>query len=298
MGEKLIRNYDNENNLISRECSCCHKIKSIEYFNKRSQDKDGQDSICIQCKSEKRKQHRKDNLQEVREKEKVYRDRHKDKIKEASKIYRLKNKDKIREANKKYSLKNKDRIREANKEHYKQNKDKKINYQKEYYRQNIDKVLDYHKQYYEQNFESMNKQKKQKRNQKIQEALQEIKIEVEKEPEKYNYTEDKEIYGIIYLVHNIESNKYYVGQTTIGFDNRYPSGWLYRHKNKDTVKHDLELYGENSFKYTKIFKVAYSQYELDKLEAYYINYYNSYENGYNENSGNIFTNRGKEEDTE
>lgn len=279
MGKKLIRNYDNENNLISRECSCCHEVKSIEYFNKRSQDKDGYDSICIQCKSEKRKQHRKDNLQEVREKEKVYRDRHKDKIREASKIYRLKNKDKLRE---------------ASKEQYKQNKDKKLNYQKEYYRQNINKVLDYHKQYYEQNFESMNEQKKQKRSQQIEEALQQIKAEVEKEPEKYNYTEGKEIYGIIYLVHNIESNKYYVGQTTIGFDNRYPSGWLYRHKNKDTVKHDLKLYGKNSFEYIKIFKVAYSQYELDKLETYYINYYNSYENGYNENRGNIFTDRGKE----
>ena len=85
-----------------------------------------------------------------------------------------------------------------------------------------------------------------------------------------------------------------MGQTTIGFDNRYPSGWLYEHSKKDTVKHDLELYGENSFEYTKLFKIAYSQYELDKLEAYYINYYNSYENGYNETRGNIFTDRGKE----
>ena len=72
MGKKLIRNYDNKGKLISRECSCCCEIKSVEYFNKHSQDKDGYDSICIQCKSEKRKQYRKDNLQEVREKEKLY----------------------------------------------------------------------------------------------------------------------------------------------------------------------------------------------------------------------------------
>ena len=85
-----------------------------------------------------------------------------------------------------------------------------------------------------------------------------------------------------------------MGQTTIGFDNRYPKGWLYEHGKKDTVKYDLELYGENSFEYIKLFKVAYSQYELDKLEAYYIDYYNSFENGYNERRGNIFTDRGKE----
>ena len=85
-----------------------------------------------------------------------------------------------------------------------------------------------------------------------------------------------------------------MGQTTRSFDIRYNKGWLYEHSYKDTVKHDLKLYGENSFEYIKIFKVAYSQYELDKLEAYYIDYYNSYENGYNENRGNIFTNRGKE----
>ena len=135
--------------------------------------------------------------------------------------------------------------------------------------------------------------KKQHYNKQIQEALQQIKTEVEKEPEKYNYIEGKEIYGVIYLVCNIKSGKYYVGQTITGFDNRYPKGWLYDHGRKNSVKHDLELYGEDSFKYDKLFKVAHSQYELDKLEAYYIDYYDSYNNGYNETRGNIFTDRGK-----
>lgn len=124
--------------------------------------------------------------------------------------------------------------------------------------------------------------------------MQQIKIELESNPRKYNHTEGKEIHGIIYLVHNIKSDRYYVGQTTIGFDNRYPLGWLYGHSKKDTVKKDLQLYGKESFKFTKLFKVAHSQHELDKLEAYYIDYYDSYENGYNETRGNIFTDRGKE----
>ena len=86
-----------------------------------------------------------------------------------------------------------------------------------------------------------------------------------------------------YYMSNNNSDKYYVGQSINSFDIRYKSGWLYEHSKKDTVKHDLELYGENSFEYIKLFKVAHSQYELDKLEAYYINYYDSYEKGYNEN---------------
>ena len=92
-------------------------------------------------------------------------------------------------------------------------------------------------------------------------------------------------------MHNVKSDKYYIGQTTIGFDNRYKCGWLYEHSYKDTVRTDLELYGEDSFEYVKIFKVAHCQKDLDKLEAYYIDYYNSYDNGYNENRGNIFTER-------
>ena len=82
-----------------------------------------------------------------------------------------------------------------------------------------------------------------------------------------------------------------MGQASNGFDRRYKSGWLYEHSHKATVKGDLELYGEDSFEYTKIFKVANNQKELDKLEAYYIEYFNSYENGYNETRGNIFTER-------
>ena len=92
-------------------------------------------------------------------------------------------------------------------------------------------------------------------------------------------------------MHNVKSDKYYVGQTIRSFDLRYKSGWLYEHSYKDAVKEDLEKYGEDSFDYVKIWKVAHNQRDLDKLEAYYIDYFNSYENGYNENRGNIFTER-------
>ena len=196
--------------------------------------------------------------------------------KECEKQYRKQNKDKIVE----YYKQNKDKRREYSAEYYKQNIDKRKEYYAEYYKQNIDKKKEYLAEWGKQNYK-----------QKTEQSLTEIKAYVEQNPQKYNYNPNEEIYGIIYLVHNVKSDKYYVGQTINSFDIRYKSGWLYIHSYKDTVKTDLELYGEDSFEYMKIFKVAHNQQDLDKLEAYYIDYFNAYENGYNENRGNIFTER-------
>ena len=162
---------------------------------------------------------------------------------------------------------------------------------KEYKKQNKDKIKEYRKQRYKQNTDKEKEYQKQYNNQKVEQSLAEIKAYVEQDPQRYNYNPNEQIYGVIYLVHNVKSDKYYIGQTTTGFDIRYKSGWLYTHSYKDTVKTDLELYGEDSFENVKIFKVAHCQRDLDKLEAYYIDYYNAYENGYNENRGNIFTER-------
>ena len=272
MARKVMqRNYDNEGKLVSKECSCCHEIKPVSEFSKCKSKTDGLQAKCKECI-------------------KKYIQENKDKIKERNKKYRQENKDKIKEKRKKYKQENKDKIKKYNQE----NKDKAYERQRKYRQKNKDKVNEYQRKYIQENKDKVNERQRKYRSKKTQETLQQIKIEVESNPEKYNYNPDKDIYGIIYLVHNIKSNKYYVGQTTIGFDNRYPSGWLYDHNYKNSVEHDLELYGENSFEYIKLFKVAHSQHELDKLEAYYIDYYNSFENGYNEKRGNIFTDRGKE----
>lgn len=218
MGRKIIRNYDNNGNLISKECYKCHEIKEVGEFHKNKSKKDGITSTCKECKKE---------------------------------------------------------------------------YDAEIFKQNIDKIKGQKAEYYKQNADKKKEYGKERYNSKVEQSLIEIKTYVEKDPQKYNYNPNEEIYGIIYLVRNIKSDKYYVGQTINSFDIRYRSGWLYDHKHKDTVKEDLEKYGEDSFEYTKIFKVAYNQEELDKLEAYYIEYFDSYENGYNETRGNIFTERSK-----
>ena len=93
-------------------------------------------------------------------------------------------------------------------------------------------------------------------------------------------------YGIIYVVLNLYSRKHYIGQTKNTFDERYPYGWLEFHKHKESVKEDLEKYGENSFIYIKLYDIAYSKQHLDALEVYYINKFDAYNNGYNDTRGN------------
>ena len=260
MGRKrLLRNYDDEGNLISVECGKCHEIKEVSEFSKNKNKKDGVNITCKECVKEYYKQ----NV---------------DKIKGQKAEYYKQNTDKIKKYQTKYNKQNDYKIKEQKIEYYKQNVDKIKEQKAEYRKQNVDKIKEYSLEHY---------------NSKVKQALVEIKEYVEKEPQRFNYNHSEEIYGVIYLVYNTCSQRYYVGQTTVGFDNRYGSGWIYAHGYKDMVKEDLEKYGEDSFEYTKIFKVAYNQEELDKLEAYYIEYFDSYENGYNETRGNIFTERGK-----
>ena len=327
----LKRNYDDEGNLISKECSGCHEIKLTSEFNKTKREIDGLRPRCKEClkkyrqdnaesireykkryrkdnaesireyhkqyrknNAEKIKEHRKENAESIREYQKKYRQDNAENIKKHHKKYYQENKEKINENNKKRYQENKEEIKERRRKNYQENKEEIKEYNKKYYQENSDYFKKHHKKYYQENLDYFKEYRQECYSKKTEEVLRRIKTEVKNNPDNYNYIKGKEIYGIIYLVHNVKTNRYYVGQTTIGFDNRYPSGWLYEHGRKKTVREDLELYGENSFEYIKLFKVAHSQYELDKLEAHYIDYYDSYENGYNETRGNIFTNRGKE----
>ena len=98
MGRKQIlqRNYDEEGNLISKECSCCHKIKLPSEFSKRERSKDGLRSECKECSKKRHQEYYQDN------------------------------KDKIKEKSKKYSQENKDRIKEKKRKYYQENIEKKI----------------------------------------------------------------------------------------------------------------------------------------------------------------------------
>ena len=109
----------------------------------------------------------------------------------------------------------------------------------------------------------------------------------------------EDIYGYIYYIHNIENDKYYIGQTTRGFNKRYPYKGkgikrVYKTLKKDEErgKHisksllkDIEKFGYKAFKINKIVDVAFSKEELDDKEEFYIQKFNSIKNGYNFNHG-------------
>ena len=106
------------------------------------------------------------------------------------------------------------------------------------------------------------------------------------------------IYGYIYKFENIKTKRVYIGQTITLLKYRYGidviKKWIEERKHYENQKFTEELI-EEDFIVTETLDVAFCQYHLDKLEAYYINKYNSCENGYNNEYGNHNTNNGIEE---
>lgn len=100
----------------------------------------------------------------------------------------------------------------------------------------------------------------------------------------------REVYGIIYLIRNKVNNKIYIGQTTRGFNRRYPCGgegiervhkyYLMNLKYDDGsvnmhLLKAIEKYGHDSFEINEEFDIAYNLKELNRLEYMYIKAYNS-----------------------
>lgn len=107
--------------------------------------------------------------------------------------------------------------------------------------------------------------------------------------------ENKKYYGIIYKIENLINGKIYIGQTVQGFKKRYESRgegiervYNYAMKLKEKGKYynqyfmeEIEDFGFDNFKVDEIFDVAYSKEELDEKEDYYIELFDSINNGYN-----------------
>lgn len=96
------------------------------------------------------------------------------------------------------------------------------------------------------------------------------------------------MYGIIYKATNLINNKVYIGQTIRRLEER-----IYYHYYR--AEHELEIththfinairkYGKENFQWEQIDQ-ADSQEELNNKEIYWIQYYNSIENGYNIQNG-------------
>ena len=116
---------------------------------------------------------------------------------------------------------------------------------------------------------------------------------------------NKEIYGTIYMIKNTINNKVYIGQTTVGFRNRYKirkndllNYGYYKYQKSTDDKHrnehilsSMKKYGWQNFEVTEqidvVYKHKYSQHELDCRECYWIYYYQSDNKkyGYNKTEG-------------
>ena len=91
------------------------------------------------------------------------------------------------------------------------------------------------------------------------------------------------IYGYIYKITTTKSNKVYIGQTTKSVEERYKKHLKAR--NSKSKKHlhlylAMNKYGIDTFSVEQI-DTAIDQKDLNEKEIYWINYYDSINNGYN-----------------
>lgn len=92
--------------------------------------------------------------------------------------------------------------------------------------------------------------------------------------------------GIVYIITNDINSKVYVGQTTRSIEERWKEHKRIKcSKNEKNmlIKRAILKYGESHFKIKELEKC--NKEELNSKEIYYINFYDSYKNGYNSTIG-------------
>lgn len=101
--------------------------------------------------------------------------------------------------------------------------------------------------------------------------------------------EDKQPYGIIYMIRNDINGKIYFGLTTEekGFRGRYKSGRWWEYTDNDHLRKSAKKYGKENFTVVEQFDIGYSKEELNLLEDLYICMYNTINPnfGYNKRRG-------------
>ena len=282
---EIERYYDDNGNLTSKTCSKCGKVKDVSEFHKHPRASDGLRSNCKSCAKGNTKKSRERKTPEGKDKwDKQWKQTLNNMSDEQSNEFLLDHMIRITKNKGKTVLIKRcfDCMEYRMVEEFCKNKNQKDGWNK-----------------------ICNECCGKRYEAKVQQALEDIRLIVEANPTKYDYIPGMDIYGIIYLVYNRITKRYYVGQTTISFDIRYSDGFFHYHIDKkedrdrkpnQLLQQDLELYGEDSFEFNKLFKVASNQYELDKIEAYWIDKLEAYTKGYNRNRGNWFTNRGLEDE--
>ena len=258
--------------IIGRRCTTCEKDKKIDEFNFQDKKKGTHHSECKECE----KRYREANKEHYKEYHKHWHEQNKERIKERAKKYRENNADKIKERDRKYRENNVDKIKEGQRRWYENNIDK----MKEYRENNVGKIKERDRKYRENN--------KEKNLQYISSMLEQIDPVLKTLP----------IYGCIYKIENIKTGRVYIGQTIQPLKARYHGdvikGWIEERKHYQNQKFLEELI-EEDIVFTEALDVGCCKYHLDKLEARYIDQYDSCNNGYNNREGNHNTDDGLEE---
>lgn len=94
---------------------------------------------------------------------------------------------------------------------------------------------------------------------------------------------EQEALGIIYIITNKVNSKVYIGQTRKALSERMRHHFS-KYETCTKLKKAIEQYGKDNFIYNVLELVPYSK--LNDREAFYIERYNSIENGYNIKKGN------------
>lgn len=92
--------------------------------------------------------------------------------------------------------------------------------------------------------------------------------------------------GSIYIIRNTVNDKVYIGQTTVDVKTRFS-----QHCKNSTIKNRhyklynaMKKYGKDNF-YCDVLEKNVNINDLDDREIFFINKYNSFENGYNSTKG-------------
>ena len=183
-------------------------------------------------------------------------------------------------------------LNEINRQWYENNKEEKYEYNHRYLENHKEEICEYYRQRYENHKEEIREYDNKYRENKTKQEITKIYENVTKQ----RYPRNGVQYGAIYGVACKVTNRWYIGQTTKSFNIRYNGNFFNCKTNelyddsekKQLLNDDIEKYGQENFEIIEVLDVAFSEKELDEKEAYYIDLYKAYDEGYNSNRGNIF----------
>lgn len=215
---------------------------------------------------------------------------------------------KCKDCFKKYDEGRKERKRELDKKRYEAKREEILKYCREYKAKHkkenqernriwLENNKERRKEYLERNRVRFNEIALRNKHRRSKERIQELSKEIQALIPIFKKLE-LPIYGYIYRFYNTKTKRSYIGQSIRPLRERYRvdiiKGWVNERKKNQNQKFTEELI-EEDFELTEMLDAGCCAYHLNKLEAYYINKYDSYNNGYNNMEGKYLSTDGLEE---